>query len=126
MTKLAALLFSTTLASPAFAVDCQDAPGKDGYYAWRYVEPHLDRKCYYKGTKLIPKSELRWVKHSSFNYLKLPRPNRDANGNIVHLSGVVIEVPTKNEIDEAADLPPDVIEDRPFGPWEERIGGQFR
>lgn len=60
------------------------------------------------------------------NYLKLAPPSRDASGNIAHLSGAVLDVPTKNEIDEAADLPPDVIEDRPFAPWEERVGGQFR
>lgn len=64
----------------------------------------------------------------TINYLKLPKPHRDANGNLVHLSGRIIDVPTKNEIDEMSDVLPidDVIEDRPFGPWEERIGGAFK
>jgi hypothetical protein len=32
-----------------------------------------------------------------------------------------------NEIDKLADAPPfpDIIEERPFGPWEERIMGAF-
>ena len=128
----------------ANAIECRTEPEKHGAWSWRYVQPFEHRKCWYKGTRVLPKSELHWpadrvpIIHragsmrpnppglGTANPLKLARPSLDPTGNIVHLSGAPLE--TFNEIDATADVPPleNIIEDRPFAPWEERVGGAFK
>jgi hypothetical protein len=118
---LAILGFLVALMGHAYSEECQSGTDGRSYWTWRYVDGH---RCWYRGHRVLPKSRLHW---------KTDRLPTNAKVIVVP-DGVRAEASPKitapeiaNEIDLLSDKTPyaDVIEDRPFGPWEERIGGQW-
>lgn len=101
---------------------CETAPAdKQSYWSWRSID---GRRCWYRGESVKPKSQLFWGRRAS-----PPPANREPREHRLRehrdpLFQYRAEEP--NEIDiMVPEKFPDIIEERPFGPWEERIMGAF-
>ena len=121
------------MGQQALAVECQTSPGSKNYWSWRYIEPHEHRKCWYEGDHVISKSRLHWPKEKPEKpAAERPKPKPIKTDEMLPPRASKPEEPKKpeepNEIDMQSDVTPmpDIIEDKPFGPWEERVMGAFR
>lgn len=101
--------------SIASATECQGEAGH-GYWQWRYIKPHDNKKCWYPGRTTLPKEQLHWPEHRDVIKVKTVRPDE------------------YNELDAQADtdaffeakpltLWPTIMLLVPFIPWQERIAG---
>lgn len=102
---------------------CAASPeDKQSYWSWRSID---GRKCWYRGESVKPKSSLYWGRRASPPPAQ-PREHklREHRDPLFQYRAEEPEQP--NEIDNELNQPfPDIIESRPFGPWEERIMGAF-
>jgi hypothetical protein len=77
LAALAAMYFIfTTFEARGADIECRSNRDRtQSGWAWRYIEPHNTRRCWYKGTRLIPKSSLHWPKDSAVKSVTwYPRP----------------------------------------------------
>jgi hypothetical protein len=105
-------------ATSASALTCSATHDGKTYWSWRSID---GKRCWYRGHSVVPKSQLHWP---AKRWLPPVAPKLKLD-DPVFPPGPKVEEP--NEIDLLSDIPPfpDLIEDRPFGPWEERIMGAF-
>ena len=55
-----AILVLIIATSAVSATECQHRPDDRGSWTWRYVEPHMHARCWYRGRHILPKSRLHW------------------------------------------------------------------
>ena len=48
--------------SAANAIECRASNGKDGWWMWRIID---GQKCWYRGRKVIDKTQLHWPAQTS-------------------------------------------------------------
>lgn len=127
--------FAITLvlfATPAIAVECKATHDNGSYWSWRSID---GRKCWYRGHSVMPKSRLHWparARKPKFRIeilppeeeRKRPDPPHRAEAAPTLAPRAPVEEPNDVDLDQPTPFE-DIIEDRPFGPWEERIMGAF-